>query len=62
MKAYKVDVCKASLHYVTIIIIFQLFIICKHIRLVETQHYRIGAVLQSFILICGRRFGDQKIS
>ena len=62
MKAYKVDVCKASLHCVTIIIIFQLFIICKHIRFVETQHYRIGAVLQSFILICGRRFGDQKIS
>ena len=62
MKAYKVDVCKASLHCVAIIIIFQLFIICKHIRLVETQHYRIGAVLQSFILICGRRFGDQKIS
>ena len=30
--------------------------------MVETQHYRIGAVLQSFILICGRRFGDQKIS
>ena len=62
MKAYKVDVCKASLHCVTIVTIFQLFIICKHIRLVETQHYRIGAVLQSFILICGRRFGDQKIS
>ena len=30
--------------------------------MVETQHYRIGTVLQSFILICGRRFGDQKIS